>query len=133
MTQRYRVTGVKVRFGPGFVLELDKNQAGARSPQIEQIKSGHYRVRTYTEFKRGEEIGIVSGEVPKAWLGFLETVEGGADLSDPENIHGEVKAVHRGFGKWDVVDEKDIAVNGEPLKKQEAHDLAGKLNADKAG
>ena len=31
MTTRYKVTGVKVRFGPGFVLELEKSQADARA------------------------------------------------------------------------------------------------------
>lgn len=101
MTQRYTVTGVKVKFGPGFVLELDKDQASARSHLLEKIKSGHYRVLTQVEFKRGEELGIVSGEIPKAWTGFLSPV-GGEDGSGDSDIHLPVKPVHRGYGKWDT-------------------------------
>lgn len=126
MTQRYTVTGVKVKFGSGFVLELDKEQADPRSHLLEKIKSGHYRVLTQVEFKRGEELGIVSGEVPKSWTGFLAPV--GADTSEGSNIRLPVQPVHRGFGKWDVVDAHDRAVNDESLKKEEAQALADKLN-----
>lgn len=124
MTQRYEVTGVKVKFGPGFVLELDKEQADSRAHLLEKIKSGHYRVLTQVEFKRGEAIGIVSGDVPKAWMGFLKA-EGSQDDDD---IVLPVKTIHRGFGKWDVVDERDVSVNAESLKKEDAQALADKLN-----
>ncbi len=128
MTQRYTVTGVKVKFGPGFVLELDKAQASSRSHLLEKIKSGHYRVLTQVEFKRGEELGIVSGEIPKAWTGFLSPVGGGEDESG-DHISLPVKPVHRGYGKWDVVDANDATVNEKSLKKEEAQALADKLNA----
>lgn len=127
MTQRYAVTGVKVKFGPGFVLELDKEQADSRSHLLEKIKSGHYRVLTQVEFKRGEELGIVSGDIPKAWAGFLAPAHGQA--SDPDGPRLPVQPIHRGFGKWDVVDAHDVSVNEESLKKEEAQALADKLNA----
>ncbi len=127
MTQRYTVTGVKVKFGPGFVLELDKDQADPRSHLLEKIKSGHYRVLNQVEFKRGEELGIVSGDIPKAWTGFLAPVNGQAENPDGHRL--PVQPIHRGFGKWDVVDARDVSVNREPLKKEEAQALADKLNA----
>ncbi len=128
MTQRYAVTGVKVKFGPGFVLELDKDQSGSRSHLLEKLKSGHYRVLTQVEFKRGEELGIVSGDVPKAWSGFLAPADSRAETSG-DHIRLPVKAIHRGFGKWDVVDPEEIAVNDESLTKEDALALAKKLNA----
>lgn len=126
MTQRYTVTGVRIKFGPGFVLDLDKDQASARSHLLEKLKSGHYRVLTQAEFKRGEMLGIVSGEIPKAWSGFLkEEGQTGArgDIVLP------VYPIHRGFGKWDVIDTHNTSVNDEPLKKEAAQALADKLNA----
>lgn len=127
MTQRYEVTGVKVKFGPGFVLDLDKEQADSRSHLLEKIKSGHYRVLNQVEFKRGEKLGIVSGDIPKSWTGFLKA-EGSQDDGD-DNIALPVKTIHRGFGKWDVIDEHDVVVNAESLRKEEAQALADKLNA----
>lgn len=127
MTQRYTVTGVRIKFGPGFVLELDKDQASARSHLLEKLKSGHYRVLTQVEFKRGEVLGVVSGEVPKSWAGFLKR-EGEAEGQDGD-ILLPVSAIHRGFGKWDVIDGNDVSVNDEPLKKEAALALADKLNA----
>lgn len=130
MTKRYKVTGIKVRFGPGFVLDLGNEQAAARSARLDKVKGGHYRVQEAVEFKRGEEIGVVKGDVPKSWQGFLEPAGDDVDIAAPENINGAVKAVHQGFGKWDVIDKSDQAVNDAPLKKQEAHALVDKLNAD---
>lgn len=37
-----------------------------------------------------------------------------------------LKAMHRGFGKWDVVSQATgMPINNEPLSKEEAYSLAG--------
>lgn len=119
MTTKYKVTGVKVRFGSGFILALSDDQAETRPTQLKKTKKkGQYEVLSTVEFKQGEEIGVVKGDIPKSWW---DTVEQVSAKERPEP--SEFKMVHRGFGKWDVLGTDDNPINTEPLTKEEAQKL----------
>ncbi len=119
MTTSYTVTGVKVRFAPGFILALTKEQADIRTEALKKTKrKNQYEVLQTVEFKYGEEIGIVKGDIPKAWIDRLEQTSA-KDHPEPS----EFKMVHKGFGKWDVLDPEGNPINTEPLKKEDAKAL----------
>lgn len=122
MTTRYKVTGVKVRFGPGFVLELEKSQADARAHVLHHKKGSLYAVLDTVEFKQGEIIGISEGDTPKSWWDTLEEVADKktkkAAASPPVENGYTIK--HRHFGKYDVIDPDGNTVTEEPLPKEEA-------------
>ncbi|MCB9980268.1 MAG: hypothetical protein H6863_03910 [Rhodospirillales bacterium] len=119
MATKYKVTGVKVRFGSGFILALSDDQAETRPTQLKKTKKkGQYEVLSTVEFKQGEEIGVVKGDIPKSWW---DTVEQVSAKERPEP--SEFKMVHKGFGKWDVLDADDNPINTEPLTKEEAQKL----------
>ena len=119
MATKYKVTGVKVRFGSGFILALSDDQAETRPTQLKKAKKkGQYEVLSTVEFKQGEEIGVVKGDIPKSWW---DTVEQVSAKERPEP--SEFKMVHRGFGKWDVLGADDNPINTEPLTKEEAQKL----------
>lgn len=119
MATKYKVTGVKVRFGSGFILALSDDQAETRPTQLKKTKKeGQYEVLFTVEFKQGEEIGVVKGDIPKSWW---DTVEQVSAKERPEP--SEFKMVHKGFGKWDVLDADDNPINTEPLTKEEAQKL----------
>lgn len=124
MTTRYKVTGVKVRFGPGFVLELEKSQANARAHILHHKKGNLYAVLDTVEFKQGEIIGITEGDIPKSWWDTLEEVSAKkAKTKDPDATppdEGQYTIKHRHFGKYDVIDPDGNAVTEEPLPKDKA-------------
>jgi len=141
MTKRYKVTGVKVRFGPGFVLELEKHQAEARSHVLKKKKGKLYAVLDTVEFKQDEVIGINKGEIPKSWWDTLEEVDTkkskkqepdpGQDPNadpPPPPPEGQYTIKHRHFGKYDVIDPDGNAVTEEPLPKEEAEARAAQLS-----
>lgn len=129
MTAIYIVTGVKVRFGPGFVLALDQDQAALRSSSLLETKrKGEYEVLESVEFKQGEKIGVIKGDIPKSWWDTLNQVSAKA-RPEPDAF----KAVHRGFGKWDVVDGHDEPINTHPLTKEEAQSLLAAQDGDEDG
>lgn len=129
MTAIYIVTGVKVRFGPGFILALDKDQAALRSSSLLETKrKGEYEVLETVEFKQGEKIGVIKGDIPKSWWDTLDQVS-----AKTRPAPGAFKAVHRGFGKWDVVDGNDEPINTDPLTKEEAQKLLAAQDGDKHG
>jgi hypothetical protein len=119
MTATYKVTGVKVRFAPGYVLRLSKKQAAIRAPFLEKAKGKDcYTVLKTVEFKQGETLGVAEGDIPKSWWDTLEQTNTKArpDAADFE-------AVHKGFGKWDVINADGEPINTEPLTKAEAQAL----------
>ena len=119
MTKTYEVTGVKVRFASGFILALSDEQAETRKPFLKKAKrKGQYEVLQTVEFKQGEKIGIVKGEIPKSWWDTLKQTSA-KDRPEPS----EFKMIHKGFGKWDVLDAKGNPINTEPLTKDEAKNL----------
>lgn len=124
MTKQYEVTGVKVSFAPGFLLQLTEQQAQKRLQNLQKLKDGLYRVVTAVEFKRGEVIGVPDGNVPKALTAAV------AEVGDQK------KAVapslrHQGFGKYDVVDTEGVVLTEKPLPKAEAQAFLDKLTKGK--
>lgn len=69
---RYRVIARAAQFGPGTVLELSPQQAAARAHRLRAAGPDQFEPTAPVEFKAGEEIGIVSGEVAKADLDAIE-------------------------------------------------------------
>ena len=131
MTKNYIVTGAKVRFGPGFILALSKAQAALRSHVLHHEKGKNYAVLDTVEFKQGEIIGIVEGEVPKSWWDTLEEIVSKKSKAAPEQkkeSHSGFAVKHRHFGKYDVLDPDGKVVTEEPLPKEEAEALADKLS-----
>ena len=132
MTKRYKVTGVKVRFGPGFVLELEKSQADARAHVLHHKKGNLYAVLDTVEFKQGESIGISEGDIPKSWWDTLEEIgakKAKAKTPDPTPpAEGQHTIKHRHFGKYDVIDPDGNPVTEEPLPKEEAEARAAELS-----
>jgi hypothetical protein len=128
MTKQYIVTGIKARFGPGFVLELSEKQATSRLHCLKKRKGKHYEVISSVEFKQEEVIGVVKGTVPKALEGTLEerTSQKEEKLPPPDSF----KMEHKGFGKWDVLDSKGKALNDKPLTKQEAQALIDRMQEE---
>lgn len=70
--QTYKVTGHKVILGVGITLKLTKSQASTRNHALKQNKNGIYSVLEPVEFKQGEIITIISGNISKAVLANLE-------------------------------------------------------------
>lgn len=132
MTKQYIVTGAKVRFGPGFILSLNKDQAALRSHVLHHEKGKNYAVLDTVEFKQGETIGIAEGDIPKSWWDTLEEVENKkAKTKEPDpdpSAAGEHSIKHRHFGKYDVLDPDGEVLTEEPLPKEEAEALAEKLS-----
>jgi L-rhamnose mutarotase len=128
MTKIYKVTGVKVRFGPGFVLELEKSQADARAHALYHNKGNLYSVLDQVEFKQGEVIGISQGDIPKSWWDTLEEVVD-KKAKKPSSAAKSYSIQHRHFGKYDVIDAAGNIVTEEPLPKDDAlaylEDLSG--------
>ncbi len=119
MTKTYEVTGVKVRFASGFILALSDEQAEIRKPFLKKAKrKGQYEILQMVEFKQGEKIGIVKGEIPKSWW---DTLKQTSAKERPEPV--DFQMVHKGFGKWDVLDANGNPINTEPLTKDEAKTL----------
>ena len=129
MTKTYEVTGVKVRFASGFTLALSDEQAEIRQSFLKKAKrKGQYEVLRTVEFKQGETIGIVKGDIPKAWW---DTLKQTSAKERPETSDFEMK--HKGFGKWDVLDAKGNPINTEPLTKDEAKALLDAQDGDENG
>jgi hypothetical protein len=70
--QKYIVTGIKAVIPSGTVMILNAEQAAARKPYLKSVGKDKYQVISPTEFKRGEEIGIVGAIKNKALDGNLE-------------------------------------------------------------
>ena len=132
MTKNYIVTGAKVRFGPGFILSLSKDQAALRSHVLHHEKGKNYAVLDTVEFKQGEIIGIAEGDIPKSWWDTLEEVESKkTKTKEPEQkkeSHSGFAVKHRHFGKYDVLNPDGEVLTEDPLPKEEADALAEKLS-----
>jgi len=131
MTKNYIVTGAKVRFGPGFILALSKDQAALRSHVLHHEKGRNYAVLDTVEFKQGEIIGIAEGDIPKSWWDTLEEIDPKKAKAAPEQkkeSHSGFAVKHRHFGKYDVLDPDGAALTEEPLPKEEAEAMAAKLS-----
>ena len=71
MSKNYKVTGHIAILGVGIVLKLSCSQASIRQSSLKQKSKDTYTVLEPIQFKQGEEIIIVSGNVSKSLLNNL--------------------------------------------------------------
>lgn len=123
--KHYKITGVKAQFGPGFVLELSKEQAASRAHALSKVKGNLYTVNAPVMFKHGETLGVAKGDIPKSWW---DTVTELTDEADKETAPYTLK--HRHFGKYDILDIDGEVVTDEPLPKDDAEAMLADLLGD---
>ena len=68
MSKNYKVTGHIAILGVGIVLKLSNSQASIRQSSLKQKSKDTYVVLEPVQFKQGEEIFIVSGNISKSLL-----------------------------------------------------------------
>jgi hypothetical protein len=71
MSKNYKVTGHIAILGVGMVVKLINSQASIRQSSLKQKSKDTYTVLEPVQFKQGEEIIIVSGNVSKSLLNNL--------------------------------------------------------------
>ena len=71
MSTKYKVTGHIAILGVGMVVKLINSQASIRQSSLKQKSKDTYTVLEPVQFKQGEEIIIVSGNVSKSLLNNL--------------------------------------------------------------
>ena len=69
--KNYKVTGHIAILGVGIVLKLSNSQASIRQSSLKQKSKDTFTVLEPVQFKQGEEIIIVSGNVSKSLLNNL--------------------------------------------------------------
>ena len=97
--KNYKVTGHITIIGVGIVLKLSNSQFETRAPSLKQKKKDIYIVLEPVQFKQGEEITIISGNVSKSLLKNL------SDLSEP------AKKPDSKYNKTSKKNQKDKADN----------------------
>lgn len=85
MSKNYKVTGHIAILGVGIVLKLSNSQASIRQSSLKQKSKDTYTVLEPVQFKQGEEIVIVSGNVSKSLLNNL------TDLSEDKKSKDDDK------------------------------------------
>ncbi len=85
MSKNYKVTGHIAILGVGIVLKLSNSQASIRQSSLKQKSKDTFTVLEPVQFKQGEEIIIVSGNVSKSLLSNL------TDLSEDKKSKDEDK------------------------------------------
>ena len=85
MSTKYKVTGHIAILGVGIVLKLSNSQASIRQSSLKQKSKDTYVVLEPVQFKQGEEIVIVSGNVSKSLLNNL------TDLSEDKKSKDDDK------------------------------------------
>ena len=85
MSKNYKVTGHIAILGVGIVLKLSNSQASIRQSSLKQKSKDIYTVLEPVQFKQGEEIIIVSGNVSKSLLNNL------TDLSEDKKSKDDDK------------------------------------------
>jgi hypothetical protein len=85
MSTKYKVTGHIAILGVGIVLKLSSSQASIRQSSLKQKSKDIYIVLEPVQFKQGEEIVIVSGNVSKSLLNNL------TDLSEDKKSKDDDK------------------------------------------
>jgi len=85
MSTKYKVTGHIAILGVGIVLKLSSSQASIRQSSLKQKSKDTYTVLEPVQFKQGEEIVIISGNVSKSLLSNL------TDLSEDKKSKDDDK------------------------------------------
>ena len=83
--KNYKVTGHIAILGVGIVLKLSNSQASIRQSSLKQKSKDTFTVLEPVQFKQGEEIVIVSGNVSKSLLSNL------TDLSEDKKSKDDGK------------------------------------------
>lgn len=83
--KNYKVTGHIAIIGVGIVLKLSNSQAETRASSLKQKKKDIYIVLEPVQFKQGEEIIIISGNVSKSVLKNLTDLSEPAKKPDPKD------------------------------------------------
>ena len=83
--KNYKVTGHIAIIGVGIVLKLFSSQAETRASSLKQKKKDIYIVLEPVQFKQGEEIIIISGNVSKSVLKNLSDLSEPAKKPDPKD------------------------------------------------
>lgn len=90
------VADIKLVVGPGKRVQLSKAQASVRMGNLIHVDGDVYEVTKMVEFKRGEVIGIVMADLPKA---DLSKVEGTGKKKSGKKEQAEETRVEREPGK----------------------------------
>jgi hypothetical protein len=77
---KYRIEEGPIRLGPGFVLALTPEQLVHRSDRLNRRDDGSYAVVEPVEFKTGEVVEVLEGEIGKAVLDKLRGIGGQSRL-----------------------------------------------------
>ena len=85
MSKNYKVTGHIAILGVGIVLKLSCSQASIRQSSLKQKSKDTYTVLEPIQFKQGEEIIIVSGNVSKSLLNNLTDLSKDKKSKDDDN------------------------------------------------
>ena len=85
MSTKYKVTGHIAILGVGIVLKLSSSQASIMQSSLKQKSKDTYTVLEPVQFKQGEEIVIISGNVSKSLLSNL------TDLSEDKKSKDDDK------------------------------------------
>jgi len=83
--KNYKVTGHIAIIGVGIVLKLSSSQAETRASSLKQKKKDIHIVLEPVQFKQGEEITIISGNVSKSVLKNLTDLSEPAKKPDPKD------------------------------------------------
>lgn len=153
----YKVTTQYATFGIGIVLQLSESQAAAREHSLIKKGKNTFEVIDPVQFKSGEVIGLVKGQIsrfledrlvemekkekphtPKTPSddnenGEKQTQDQGDDDKkdgDENNASEFPKLEHVRFGQYNVYDKDGKQVNTELLKKEEAELLLEELEAE---
>jgi hypothetical protein len=83
--KNYKVTGHIAILGVGIVLKLSDSQASIRQSSLKQKSKDTFIVLEPVQFKQGEEIIIVSGNVSKSLLNNLTDLSEDKKSKDDKN------------------------------------------------
>jgi hypothetical protein len=83
--KNYKVAGHIAIIGVGIVLKLSNSQSSTRASSLKQKKKDIYIVLEPVQFKQGEEITIISGNVSKSVLKNLTDLSEPAKKPDPKD------------------------------------------------
>lgn len=124
--QNYEVTGNFVTFGIGIEIRLSAAQADARSHLVKNKKKDIYEIISPVQFKKGEQIGIVSKSLSKALLDSLKEIGVKESSNDKKSKNDDITypcILHVSFGKYNVFDQDKNLITDKPIKKDEAEKL----------
>nr|DAS71313.1 MAG TPA: hypothetical protein [Caudoviricetes sp.] len=143
--KKYEVIGKSACLGAGMILHLTEQQAAVRRDCLTQ-KNGNYIVNIPVYFKKGEIIGIVTGDVSKSLMPLLKETsrtdspnknssKNNANDENEENLEKNndsssdfPKMKHVGFGNYDIFNKDGEKITDKPVTKQEAETLLKNLS-----